>query len=80
MPYKNKVQQKEYMKNLMNKRRRPNFFRVIPDVIPVIPDVIPVIPVKKVVKIITIRNDNSAFMLWVYKNNKVMWEMQEYHM
>ena len=38
------------------------------------------IPVKTVVKIITIRNDNSSFMLWVYRNNKVMWDMQQYHL
>lgn len=43
----------------------------------------PTIPVKKITKIITIRNNsniNSDFMLWVYKNNKVVADMNQYHM
>ena len=43
----------------------------------------PKIPVKKITKIITVRNNsnsNSDFMLWVYKNNKVVADMNQYHM
>ena len=43
----------------------------------------PTIPVKKITKKFTIRNNsniNSDFMLWVYKNNKVVADMNQYHM